>query len=226
MSATATRQSQNATRGEKLRHRTNRMPLQIMLAVMKRDFFPDPELFARWPELVEVHAELERLASVRGEAEAAFSRLASRFLEEDAERERASIEQIRDPAAPAPTGTSSEDRDELLAEATERIQFAEIAYVDVVEEVFATIAERLPDFLADLGIERLAAQAKAEEARRALAEAESHLEDTAKMERWLERAAFVPGSLGPMIWAETPANRPVNVFPTVREPTTEEAARV
>jgi hypothetical protein len=202
------------------------MPLQIMLAVLKRDFFPDPELFARWPELVEIHAELERLGSVRGEAESAFSTIASRFLEEDAERERASIEQIRDPAAPAPAVTTNEDRDELLAEATERIQFAEIAYVDVVEEVFSTIAERLPDFLTDLGIQRGAAEAKAEEARRALAEAESHLEDTARMERWLERAAFVPGSMGPMPFAETPANRPVSVFPTVRQPTAEEAAHV
>src|SRR5215218_2861731 len=139
-------------------------------ALSQPGWLPPPEA---WPELAPLRAEHERLLAVARQESAALSELRKRHEAEDAARGETMTAAFLAGSDPAVAGASAQARDSELAEAHLRVEAATDALVTFLNEAIAEIRQHAPEWYATLERRRAEAEAKREEARRLLAEADA-----------------------------------------------------
>lgn len=153
-------------------------------AVVRADWFPSEEECAG---LADLRAEHERLVTVvAGEIKAAGDTGRKRRAEleaQRAERERAFLDGKRKPES-APAVTVTED---AVAEAFARADAARDAVQSFAKQAIAEVTERAPALLDGLGEIVQQAEAKREEARTLLDEAQQMELGTKRLRNWLAR---------------------------------------
>ena len=140
-----------------------------------------------WPELAECRAEHERLLGIVASEQSAVSALERRFADEDKNHSASLRDAFLGGDEPAQKATSPEDRAAQLAGARARATAATDALVASLENTLAEIAEKAPEWYDLLVSRRADADAKREQARRLVAEADAVAAEIGRMRFWLDR---------------------------------------
>jgi hypothetical protein len=156
-------------------------------ALLMRDWLPPED---EWPELAELRTEHERLLDARTEAWEAAGELTGRFSAEDEARSEEMKVALREGREPDEVPvTSGEQRADESREAIALWDSATEVLVEFLQEATDEIADRAPELYAQLGQEEREAEAKREEARRMLAEADRRVAGITRKRHWLDRGS-------------------------------------
>ena len=154
-------------------------------ALRSADFFPPEDV---WPELAHLRKEHERLLAVARTEQTAYQQLRERYEAED------EVRTVNLKAAFLAGGNPDEDDRETeeyrhsdLEDARLRAEAATDALVAFLTEAIAEVEHKAGLWYADIEERREQAEAKVEEARRLVAEAEQAVGDAARMGTWLDR---------------------------------------
>lgn len=171
-------------------------------ALLKPNWLPNE---AAWPELAERRAQHERLLAAI--AEVGQEALAARQRHDAAEKAHADELQAAFLEGRAPSEPEErqppEARAAEVADFERRASAARAALNQFLEETLAEIKERAPEWYALLSERQAEVEAKREEARRLLAEADASVGEAERMRFWLARATG-ESPLGQYPFAEMP----------------------
>lgn len=141
-----------------------------------------------WPELGELREEHLRLLAAREQAVIEAVEVQHRHEAEDADRSTEIKTALLDGDGLADAeGTPSDERSADLTEARLRVEAATDALVEFLTMALAEVTERAPDWYARLDAHAAEVEAKREEARRLLAEADQNVGGVQRMRHWLDR---------------------------------------
>jgi hypothetical protein len=143
---------------------------------------------AAWPELAKLHVEHQRLLAARHAEWEAWRDLPDRYeAEDEAHHNALKSSFLSGSSIPDDERDYEEARNTEVADALLRLEAATDALQTFLMEATAEIQRRAPEFYNTLNSRRAEADAKREQARRALAEAEAAVGETFRMRAWLDR---------------------------------------